>query len=155
MVSLMWIELNRMKLLYNPRIMTFDFVVPNMPATEGVQKIAGFSRGWHHWNSVRLGIRKENDYCVLYLYAYVSGKRIIKRIGKVAVGSELSVVLRFTRRFVSASFTNLINTEQSRWHYFDNMFTFPIGYQLGNYAEEDYTGARITFKCEVGNVVVG
>jgi hypothetical protein len=67
-------------LLWNPHTLTFSFEVPEMPKSEGVQKILGFSRGWHHWNSVRLGIRKENDYCVLYLYAYVRGERIVKRM---------------------------------------------------------------------------
>jgi hypothetical protein len=124
-------------LLWNPHTLTFSFEVPEMPASEGVQKILGFSRGWHHWNSVRLGIRKENDYCVLYLYAYVRGERIIKRMGKVAVGSELMVSLRFTRRFASASYTNLINTEQSQWRYFTPQLTMPVSVLLSPYFETD------------------
>jgi hypothetical protein len=124
-------------LLWNPHTLTFTFEVPEMPASEGVQKILGFSRGWHHWNSVRLGIRKENDYCVLYLYAYVRGERVVKRMGKVAVGGELMVSLRFDRRFVSVSVINLINTEQSQWHYFTPQLTMPVGYLLNPYFETD------------------
>jgi hypothetical protein len=124
-------------LLWKPHTLSFTFEVPEMPASEGVQKILGFSKGWHHWNSIRLGIRKENDYCVLYLYAYVRGERIVKRIGKVAGGSELKVLLRFDRRFASASYTNLINTEQSQWHYFTPQLTMPIGVLLNPYFETD------------------
>jgi hypothetical protein len=124
-------------LLLNPHTLTFSFEVPEMLASEGVQKILGFSRGYHHWNSVRLGIRKENDYCVLYLYAYVRDERIVKRIGKVAVGSELKVLLRFGRHFASASYTNLINTEQSQWHYFAPQTTMPFGVLLNPYFETD------------------
>jgi hypothetical protein len=124
-------------LLWKPHTLTFSFEVPEMPQTTGVQKILGFSRGWHHWNSVRLGIRKEENYCVLYLYAYVRGERIIKRIGKVAVGSELKVSLHFDRRFASASYTNLINTEQSQWRYFTSQLTMPFGVLLNPYFETD------------------
>lgn len=125
-----------MKILINPKTLTFSFEIPAMEPTEGIQKILGFSRGWHHWNSVRLGIRKENDYCVLYLYAYVRGERIIKRMGKFATGSELKAKLIFERRFVSATVIDL-NTEQGRWHYFAPQSTFSIGYLLRPYFETD------------------
>jgi hypothetical protein len=142
-------------ILINPHTLSFSFEVPEMGQTEGVQKILGFSRGYHHWNSVRLGIRKENDYCVLYLYAYVRGERIIKRIGKVAVGSELMVSLRFDRRFVSASYTNLINTEQSQWHYFTPQLTMPIGYLLNSYFETDAPENKvIPFDVEIWDVKI-
>jgi hypothetical protein len=71
------------------------------------------------------------------LYAYVRGERIIKRMGKVAVGSELMVSLRFTRRYAMASYTNLINTEQSQWRYFAPQLTIPIGVLLRPYFETD------------------
>jgi len=45
---------------------------------------------------VSLGKRKENDYCVLYLYAYVRGERIVKRIDRlVHVSSTVSVCIQF------------------------------------------------------------
>jgi hypothetical protein len=142
-------------LLWNPHTLTFSFEVPEMPQTTGVQKILGFSRGYHHWNSVRLGIRKENDYCVLYLYAYVRGERIVKRMGKVAVGSELKVLLRFDRRFASASYTNLINTEQSQWHYFAPQLTIPIGVLLNPYFETDSPENKVMpFKVKIWDIKV-
>lgn len=86
-----------MKLILNPKTLTFTFEIPAMPSTNGVQKILGFSRGWHHWNSVRLGIRKENDYCVLYLYAYVRGERIVKRIeGRYNQGENVRCSITLT-----------------------------------------------------------
>jgi hypothetical protein len=123
-----------MKLLFAPHTLTFSFEVPEMPASEGVQKILGFSRGWHHWNSVRLGIRKENDYCVLYLYAYVRGERIVKRMGNVAVGSESHVVLRFTRRYIVCMASN---SDIDKWHNFTPQLTMPFGVLLRPYFETD------------------
>ena len=121
-------------LLWNPHTLTFSFEVPEMPQTTGVQKILGFSRGYHHWNSVRLGIRKENDYCVLYLYAYVRGERIVKRMGKVAIGSESHVVLRFTRRYIVCMASN---SDIDKWHNFTQQLTMPIGVLLNPYFETD------------------
>ena len=142
-------------LLWNPHTLTFKFEVPEMGQTTGVQKILGFSRGYHHWNSVRLGIRKENDYCVLYLYAYVRGERIITRIGKVAVGSELMVSLRFDKLFVSVSVINLINTEQSQWHYFAPQLTVPFGVLLHPYFETDAPENKVMpFGVEIWDVKI-
>jgi hypothetical protein len=121
-------------LLWNPHTLTFTFEVPEMPASEGIQKILGFSRGYHHWNSVRLGIRKENDYCVLYLYAYVRGERIVKRMGKVAVGSESHVVLRFKRGYIVCMASN---SDIDKWHYFTPQWTLPLGCLLRPYFETD------------------
>jgi hypothetical protein len=142
-------------LLWNPHTLTFSFEVPEMPSSDGVQKILGFSRGYHHWNSVRLGIRKENDYCVLYLYAYVRGERVVKRMGKVGISCELMVTLRFTRRFVSVSYTNLINTEQGQWHYFTPHLTVPVGYILHPYFETDAPENKlIPFSPKIWNIQV-
>lgn len=143
-----------MRLLWNPSVMTFDFIVPEMDASEGVQKIAGFSRGWHHWNSVRLGIRKENDYYALYLYAYVKGERIIKRLGNVYENVKLNVCLKFTHRCVSADVTFPSGNLFSKWHYFKSDYSLPIGYRLYSYAESDLTGRKIEFNVELNNVVV-
>jgi len=139
-------------LLWNPTTLTFSFEVPEMDATEGVQKILGFSRGWHHWNSVRLGIRKENDYCVLYLYAYVRGERIIKRMGKVAVGSEAKVILRWNRRFCSAM-VDISDIDQ--WHYFTPQLTIPIGVLLNPYFETDAPENKVMpFSPKIWNIQV-
>jgi len=126
-----------MKLLFSPHTLTFSFEVPEMPQTNGVQKILGFSRGYHHWNSVRLGIRKENDYCVLYLYAYVRGERIIKRIGKVTVGIEIKVELRFNNGYVSIDCYRYNTLIWSHTHTYVPLWTLPIGYLLNPYFETD------------------
>jgi len=141
-----------MKLLFAPHTLSFSFEVPEMPASEGVQKILGFSRGWHHWNSVRLGIRKENHYCALYLYAYVRGERIIKRMGKVAVGSEANVILRLNRRFCSAM-VDISDIDQ--WHYFTPQLTMPFGVLLRPYFETDAPENKVMpFKVRIWNIQV-
>jgi hypothetical protein len=70
-------------LLINPHTLSFSFEVPEMDETEGVQKILGFSRGWHHWNSVRLGASASvgNGDVRLFNYSYIKGKRVIEPIG--------------------------------------------------------------------------
>lgn len=136
-----------MTFLLNPRQMTFDFIVPDMEPSEGVQKIAGFSRGWHHWNSVRLGIRKENDYCMLYAYVYRNGERIIERMGKVNIGDKINVILEW-EHYITVEANVLFNCFQAPF------LSNPIGYQLGNYAEKDYTGKRIKFNCEIFNLKI-
>lgn len=119
-----------MKLLLTPKTLTFTFEIPAMEKTEGVQKILGFSRGWHHWNSVRLGIRKENDYCVLYLYAYVHGERIIKRLGKVIIGSVCHCIIDFGSDIFIAANDLVANTDAP-------LISNPIGYLLRPYLETD------------------
>ena len=143
-----------MDFLLNPRSMQFDFTVPKMAKSEGVQKAGGFSRGWHHHNSVRLGIRKENDYYTLYLYAYVKGERIEKRISNVFESVELHVNLKFENRCVSAEVTYPNGNVFSKWHYFKSDYSLPIGYVLESYAEEDFTNKEIEFNVELKNVVI-
>jgi hypothetical protein len=117
-------------LLFNPHTLTFKFEVPEMPATEGVQKILGFSRGYHHWNSVRLGIRKENDYCVLYLYAYRNGKRISKRMGRFEIGKEVMCQLSWGNGIVAVA--------NVRWESIKApLISNPISYLLRPYFETD------------------
>jgi hypothetical protein len=45
-----------MKLLFKPKRLTCEFIVPDIEKSDGVQKVIGFSRGSHHYNSIRLGI---------------------------------------------------------------------------------------------------
>lgn len=143
-----------MRLLLNPTVMSFDFIVPEMKASEGIQKIAGFSRGHHHKNSIRLGIRKENEYCVLYLYAYINGERISKRICNVFEDVKLWATLTFGRRYVSVKVQFANGTEYEAWEYFRHRFTFPIGYELYSYAEEDASGKEIDFYVIINNSII-
>ena len=144
------------KFLWNPRGMSFDFVVPDMKASTGIQKIAGFSRGWHHWNSVRLGInRSENkDFCRLFAYVYLKGERLENHIGDFFVGEKLNAKLIFTDRSIAVMVKR--PTEPAYYHqgsfYRPHSFTLPIGYKLSNFAEIDHTNNQIPFKCEINNV---
>ena len=65
-----------MQLLYNPTQLTCNLTIGDFPPCTGIQKLTGFSRGWHHWNSIRLGYnRSENsDVIRLWLYTYIRGK---------------------------------------------------------------------------------
>lgn len=144
----------KMKILLNPKGMSFDFIVPQISPSEGVQKIAGFSRGWHHKNSIRLGIRKENDYCVLYLYAYINGERVIKRICNVYEDIKLWATLTFRRRCLSVKIKFPGGNSFESWHHFTPKFTFPIGYQLYSYAEEDGSDKKIPIECNVKNIKI-
>jgi len=128
--------------LYNPTSLTCQIVIPDLPPCKGIQKFVGFSRGWHHWNSVRLGIRKENDYCVLYLYAYVRGERIVKRCNwRVYVGDKLTVIVRWHKTGLIVLFGNEADCAT---HYVEHTFKdyiyikgLPIGYLLYPYFETD------------------
>jgi hypothetical protein len=119
-----------MRPLWNPHTLSFTFEVPEMPQSEGVQKILGFSRGWHHWNSVRLGIHKENDYCVLYLYAYARGERTILRLGKFDIGNRVMCQLSWDNGVVAVA--------NSKWQGVKApLISMPIGYLLFPYFETD------------------
>ena len=143
-----------MKLLWNPTIMSFDFVVPGMLPSEGIQKISGFSRGWHHKNSVRLGIRKENEYYVLYLYAYIRGERVSKRICDVYEDTKLHAILTFNRTCVSVKIQFANGNEYESWCYFNSMFTFPVGYRLYPYAENDNNDRPIQMDVVINNIAI-
>jgi len=135
-------------LLFSPHTLSFTFEIPEMPATNGVQKILGFSRGWHHWNSVRLGIRKENDYCVLYSYVYRNGKRIVSRMGAVKVGDIVNCDL---------SWHNTIYVKANGFFDVDMLpkFSNPISYLLRPYFETDAPENKVMpFKVKIWDVKV-
>lgn len=47
--------------------------------SDQINKLYGFSEGFHHWNSARIGWRCiDNDNIELLAYCYVDGQRIIK-----------------------------------------------------------------------------
>ena len=119
-----------MRLLFNPTKLTCEFIVPNIEKSDGVQKVIGFSRGWHHWNSIRLGIRKENDYCVLYFYAYIKGQRTIQRIGKYEIGELVKCELNWGS-YIECKANDGYAFRIAPKH------SLPIGYMLYPYAEKD------------------
>lgn len=122
----------------NKTTQTFHFRVTDMVATDGVQKVKGFSRGYHHANSVRLGIRKENDYYVLYLYAYDNYIRINKRMCVCYLGDVVTCTLKMDRYIISADV--MINHKPAAFasHARKNPTKLcPIGYDLRPYFELD------------------
>ncbi len=135
-----------MKLLFKPKRLTCEFIVPDIAKSEGVQKVCGFSRGWHHWNSIRLGIRKEENYCVLYFYAYIKGERTIQRIGRYEIGEKVSVALQwgyYIQCKANDKYAFRVAPKRS----------FPIGYQLYPYAEKDgVEGVQVPIDIEIMNL---
>jgi hypothetical protein len=120
----------KMRLFWNPTKLTCEFIVPNIDKSDGVQKVVGFSRGWHHWNSIRLGIRKENDYCVLYFYAYIKGERTIQRIGRYEIGELVKCELNWGS-YIECKANDGYAFRIAPKH------SLPIGYMLYPYAEKD------------------
>lgn len=134
-----------MRLLWKPTKLTCDIVIPDLAKSDGVQKVIGFSRGWHHWNSIRLGIRKENDYCVLYFYAYIKGQRIIQRIGRYEIGEQVSVKLQWGY-YIECKANDGYAFRIAPRH------SLPIGYQLYPYAEKDgVRGVEVDIDVEISN----
>jgi hypothetical protein len=138
----------KMKLLYKPTNLSCEFVIPHFAKSEGVQKVIGFSRGWHHWNSIRLGIRKEENYCVLYFYAYIKGQRIIQRLGRYAIGELVKVRLHWGY---------YIECKANDGYAFRvaPKCSFPIGYLLYPYAEKDgVEGIEVPIEIDIMNLCV-
>ncbi len=137
-----------MKLLWKPTKLTCEFIVPNIAKSDGVQKVIGFSRGWHHYNSIRLGIRKENDYCVLYFYAYIKGQRVIQRLGRFEIGEKVSVELQWGY-YIECRANDGYAFRIAPRH------SLPLGYQLYSYAEKDGTeGIEVPIDIEIMNLCV-
>ncbi len=93
-------------LLWNPHTLTFSFEVPEMPASEGVQKILGMAIGlkhhrvdyfpyFHRSNSILLGASaaKDNGIVKLWNYSYVDGKHVQKEMGLFMPKTELKAEL--------------------------------------------------------------
>jgi hypothetical protein len=138
----------KMKLLYKPTKLTCEFIISDFAKSEGVQKVIGFSRGWHHWNSIRLGIRKEENYCVLYFYAYINGKRVIQRLGRYQIGELVKVKLHWG---------HYIECKANDGYAFRvaPKCSFPIGYLLYPYAEKDgVEGIEVPLNIEIINLKI-
>ena len=146
-----------MRILWNPTQLTCNLTIGNWPACEGIQKITGFSRGWHHWNSIRLGYNRSDGakFVRLFMYAYVSGKQVSILIGEFNVGAKVKVNLEMTNTdyYVSVVVPGMaVRCKQIK---FDNhRFTLPIGYQLFPYAEIDGTEKRTPFNPDIRDLVV-
>jgi hypothetical protein len=138
----------KMKLLYKPTNLSCEFIISDFAKSEGVQKVIGFSRGWHHWNSIRLGIRKEENYCVLYFYAYIKGQRIIQRLGRYSIGELVKVRLHWGY---------YIECKANDGYAFRvaPKCSFPIGYLLYPYAEKDgVEGIKVPIDIKIMNLKI-
>jgi hypothetical protein len=132
-----------MKLLINPTKQEFCFVIPKMDPTEGTQKVRGFSRGHHMNNSVRLGIRKENDYIVFSNYSHINKETINVRIaGQWKEGRIAHAVLTFEKDKTTVSVGYVGCLKYRADVNFKQMKTCSIGYVLNPYAEEDEPSNR-------------
>jgi len=120
----------KMRLLWKPTKLTCDIIVPDLAKSHGVQKVIGFSRGWHHYNSIRLGIRKEDTYIVLYFYAYIKGQRTIQRIGRYEIGELVKCELNWGS-YIECKANDGYAFRIAPRH------SLPFGYQLYPYAEKD------------------
>jgi hypothetical protein len=138
----------KMRLFWKPTKLTCEFIVPDIEKSDGVQKVIGFSRGWHHWNSIRLGIRKENDYCVLYFYAYIKGQRTIQRIGRYEIGELVNCELNWGS-YIECKANDGYAFRIAPRH------SLPLGYQLYPYAEKDgVEGIEVPIDIEIMNLCV-
>ena len=137
-----------MRLFWNPTKLTCEFIVPDIDKSDGVQKVCGFSRGWHHWNSIRLGIRKEDTYIVLYFYAYIKGERTIQRIGRYEIGELVKCELNWGI-YIECKANDGYAFRIAPRH------SLPLGYQLYPYAEKDGTeDIKVPFDIEIMNLCV-
>jgi hypothetical protein len=135
-----------MRLLINPIKQEFCFVIPKMLPTEGTQKVRGFSRGHHMNNSIRLGIRKENDYVVFSAYCHINKNVISERIaGQWKEGRIVHCVLTFEKNKATASIGYINCLKYKADVNFEMMKTCSIGYELNPYFEEDFTNKKIDF----------
>ena len=146
-----------MRLLWNPTQLTCNLTIGDFPPCTGIQKITGFSRGWHHWNSIRLGYNRDTETSPirLFMYAYVSGKQVSILIGEFNVGAKVKVNLEMTNTdyYVSVVVPGMaVRCKQIKFD--KHRFTLPIGYQLFPYAEIDGTEKRKPFEVDIKDVVV-
>jgi hypothetical protein len=141
----------KFNLLHNPTIMTFNLTIGDWTAVEGVQKIGGFSRGWHQWNSIRLGYnRSENDRVRLQLYAYIKGRQQSKVIGYFNPGDKVDIQLIWGATWIEAVANNNMAT------LYNGNNACKLGYQLYPYAEIDGDdNKRVPFDVEVRDLKVG
>jgi hypothetical protein len=138
----------KMKLLWKPTKLTCDIVIPDLEKSDGVQKVIGFSRGWHHYNSIRLGIRKEDTYIVLYFYAYIKGERTIQRIGRFEIGENVSVELHWGS-YIECKANDGYAFRIAPRH------SLPLGYLLYPYAEKDgVEGVQVPIDIEIMNLKI-
>jgi len=152
------------KFLFNPSVMTFTTTVPDIPPSEGIQKICGFTRGlsfhrvdykpyWHISNSIVLGCNRSSQasWVRLHLYAYVDGKNVQKDLGMFEAGTKVFCRMKWKRDIAT------IHVNGGGAHVSELILvpkTLPIGWFLNNYAEIDNTNNKTPFHCQVEDLRV-
>ncbi len=147
----------KFKPLWNPTQLTCTITIGNWHPCTGIQKITGFSRGWHHWNSIRLGYnRSENEDTVrLWAYGYVKGEHFQHLLNEVEPKTEIEVDLRWNKYLCAAH----VKEKRYSWPTYMKVIptgfkTLPIGYQLFPYAEIDGTEIRSKFEVEIKDLKI-
>ena len=157
-----------MKPLFNPSVMTFTMVVPDIAPSEGIQKICGFTRGlsfhqvnyppyWHISNSIVLGCNRSSQasWVKLWMYGYTNGVHFQEALGMFEEGTKINVAEKWDTKKGAASidiynklgeFASMSTPILSK--------TLPIGWLLGNYAEIDNTNNKTPFHCPIEDLRV-
>jgi len=154
--------------LFNPSVMTFSMVVPDIAPSEGIQKICGFTRGlsfhrvdyfpyWHISNSIVLGCNRDTktSQVRLFMYAYVDGKLINPKtcvLGLFDEGFKLDCRIKWTG--LASIQLQHGNNRVANYSTKVTTKTLPVGWLLGNYAEIDNTNNKTPFHCEVEDLRV-
>jgi hypothetical protein len=139
-----------MKLLLNPKVLTFTFEIPAMESTEGVQKILGMAIGlkhhrvdyfpyWHRSNSILLGASAavDNGAVKLWNYSYVDGKKVQRGMDVYKPGTKLKAVLCWKNLADISIYKNDKPTEYSIVSAHPPQPLIPVGYLLFPYREQD------------------
>ena len=72
-----------------------------------INKLAGFSFGWHHVNSVRIGWTpefKKEGWFTLYFYIYNEGIRTMKKFANIKSSEDYSITISFVEQLKYVSF---------------------------------------------------
>lgn len=102
-----------------------------------INKLAGFSFGKHHDNSVRVGwtpLFDEEDKIELWFYLYNDGKRVMKSFAKVDPGRDYTIKIFLDKNDDKAFFflTDDEGHEEKQWIKFKKPYN-SIGYYLWPY----------------------
>src|SRR5574343_457087 len=148
------------KPLYNPHTLTCSIIIGDWPICEGIQKIIGFSRGWHHRNSIRLGYNRDSweSPVRLFMYAYIGGKLIDPKecvIGMFDVGTFCDLQLH---SYDSSNISAVVCEPFAMPKFLHKQIinhTCKFGYLLNSYAELDGPkNEQIAFKVDIKDLKV-
>lgn len=143
-------ELENRKVYWDTKWLSFDESIRYFLGAEDqsdVNKLFGFSYGYHHKNSDRIGFRYniENSNVQLILYSYSNGHRLPSMIvGTVEVNEPFTISLRVEllddKRIVS---TKLVHLKQDMTREYANTKSFTINI-------DDTTSKNKFFKYSLG-----